>query len=321
VHYAQGQGEDRYDDGTRALKRRRSEDDYGDSASVYPPAQMPRTTYSSFVGSNVLQPGFGQVKQETMTRTQGTYGDPRVPEYVTRTATYPATLSGPGGWPANLQQPGNTTLGSMTAPGSLSERGPMGGSDLTVSSQRPMINYLSGMSADANYGSYSNTYQQQGSQQQQTIGALPYPPSVRTSSDSHPAMYGLQTPTSMTGTANLPSGHDTGYIPTTSSAISAGGVNAGHTPVQSQHYPSDYTTLSTPYGHTVGNYDESSPTYTSGSHATPVGEIPFSSAVPSSSLPASNIGLLGQGLPDTFYPPEESSYPTPTQQHRPNQWR
>lgn len=319
--YAQTQRSDHYNDNPRSLKRQRSDDDYGENASAFPPAQMPRLAYPTY-GSNMLAHGYGNIKQEPYERMQSNFGDSGH-NYSVRSTAYPAPLSGTSGWQTAMQQSGHPTMSTNPAHGNMSEHGPIGGSGSTASIPRPTTNYLGNMSASASYGNYGSGYQSQSSQQYQSQGAQQFPaPPSRTSSDSYPAIYGgLQTPTSMTGTAGLPTGHDTGYMPASSGALSASAGTAGHTPVQNQHYTTDYPHLSSGgYGHSSATYDDSSPTYQTAPQPQSAGQTSYTSTMVSSSLPANNSMLLGQGLPDSFYPQDESSYPTPTHSKPPNQW-
>ena len=177
-----------------------------------------------------------------------------------------------------------------------------------------MSNYYGSTATGQNYGSYSGNYQTQPGNQ--------YASTSRTSSDSYPNLLGLQTPTSMTDIAALPSGHEPSYMPSTSGAMSVGAGTSAHTPVQTHQQGQDYSAMSGGYTHTPATYVHSSPTYQTAptqpqhAHHSSMEHVPFSSAMPGASLPTSNM-LLGEGMPQNFYQSEESSYPTPTHVKQP----
>jgi hypothetical protein len=133
-----------------------------------------------------------------------------------------------------------------------------------------------------------------------------------------PILGGLQTPTSMTDIAALPSGHESNYMPSTSSAMSVGAGTSVHTPVQSQHQAHDYSALSGGYTHGSASYVQSSPSYQTApsqphhAHHSSLDQVSYSSALPDQSVPATANMLLNQSLPPNFYQQDETSYPTPT---------
>lgn len=238
------------------------------------------------------------------------YGEQTSLGYNIRGATsYPPPAS-IGGYQTSLQQPGPSPLAANAGLVNISEHGPQS----AASVPRPLNNYYSAGTAP-NYGSYSGNYQAQTSQ---------YASTSRTSSDSYPPLLGgLQTPTSMTDIAALPSGHESSYIPSASSAMSVGAGTSVHTPVQSQHQPHDYSALSGGYTHASATYSHSSPTYQTApshshhAHHSSLDHIPYSSALSDQPVPAATSMLLNQSLPPNFYQQDEASYPTPTHAKQP----
>lgn len=307
--YAQTPQNERYVDSARPLKRQRSDSDFADNASAYPPTQMPRTTYGGYAGSTLPQ-SYGQYKQEPQDRMHMSYNDHSSLGYNIRGAnSYPPPGSSISGYQNPLQQPGPSPLSANTGLGNIGEHGP---SSSASSVPRPLNNYYGSTGTAPNYGSYSGNYQAQTTHQ--------YPSTSRTSSDSYPGLIGLQTPTSMTDIAALPSGHESNYMPSTSGAI--GAATSAHTPVQSHHQAHDYSALSGGYTHTPATYVHSSPSYPTApsqaqhAHHSSMEHVPYSSTLSDQSIPASNM-LLGQAMPHNFYQQDEASYPTPTHAKQP----
>lgn len=267
---------------------------------------MPRTSYSGYGGASLSQ-SFPQFKQDPQERMPMGYGDQSLGYNIRGTSAYPPPLSSISGYQNPLQQPGPSPLPTNTTLGNISEHGPPS----TASVPRPMSSYYGSAATGTNYGSYSGNYQ--------TPSGGQYGSTSRTSSDSYPNLLGLQTPTSMTDIAALPSGHETNYMPSTSSAMSVGAGAGAHTPVQSQQQPHDYSALSGGYTHAPATYVQSSPTYPSAPAAQPhhahhssLDHVPYSSGLPGGQVPASTSMLLGEGMPQNFYQHDEASYPTPT---------
>jgi len=302
--YAQTQPNERYADSARPLKRQRSDSDFADNASAYPPSQMPRTSYAGFAGSTLSQ-SFGQYKPDPQDRMNMGYEQGSMGYNIRGTNSYPPPGSSLSGYSNPLHQPGPSPLPANTGLGNISEHGP------SSSVPRPLNNYYGSTGTALNYGSYSGNYQGQTGNQ--------YASTSRTSSDGYPNIVGLQTPTSMTDfAASLPSGHDSGYMPATSGPMSVGAGTGAHTPVQSHHQAQDYSSLSGSYTHAPATYVHSSPSYQTApsqsqhSHHSSLDHMPsYSSAMPGASLPATNM-LLGESLPQNFYQQDEASYPTPT---------
>lgn len=270
---------------------------------------MPRTSYASYAGSALPQ-NYGQYKQNPQDRMHMSYGEQSSLGYNIRGAnSYPPPASSISGYQNPLQQPGPSPLSANTGLGNISEHGPSS----TASVPRPLSNYYGSTGAAPNYGSYSGNYQAQTTHQ--------YPSTSRTSSD----LLGLQTPTSMTDIAALPSGHESNYMPSTSGTMSVGAGTSAHTPVQSHHQAHDYSALSGGYTHTPASYGHSSPSYPTApsqpqhAHHSSMEHVPYSSAMPDQSLPANNM-LLGQALPQNFYQQDEASYPTPTTHAKQPPW-
>lgn len=312
--YAQTHQSERYVDSARPLKRQRSDSDFADNANVYPPTQLPRTSYSAFGGSALPQ-SYGQYKQDSQERMPINYGDQNPLSYNISnrgTSTYPPPVSSISGYQNPLQQPGPSPLAANNTLGNISEHGPHSSSSVP----RPMSNYYGSTGTAPNYGSYSGNYQTQAGSQ--------YASTSRTSSDSYPNLLGLQTPTSMTDIAALPSGHETNYMPPTTGAMSVGGTGtSSHTPTHSQHQGHDYSALSGGYSHAPATYVHSSPTYQTAqqsqshhAHHSSLDSAPYSGALPGPPMSTTNM-LLGEGMPQNFYQQEESSYPTPTHVKQP----
>jgi hypothetical protein len=269
---------------------------------------MPRTSYAGFAGSALSQ-SFGQYKPDPQDRIHMGYEQGSMGYNIRGTNTYPPQGSSLSGYQNPLHQSGPSPLSANTGLGNISEHGPSNASSIP----RPLSNYYGSTGSTLNYGSYSGNYQGQSGNQ--------YASTSRTSSDGYPSIVGLQTPTSMTDFAStLPSGHDSGYMPATSGPISVGAGTGAHTPVQS-HHQADYSSLSS-YTHAPSTYVNSSPTYQTApsqsqhSHHSSLDHMPYSSAMPGASLPATNM-LLGESLPHNFYQQEEASYPTPTHTKQP----
>jgi hypothetical protein len=226
-------------------------------------------------------------------------------------SSYPPPVSNIGGYQNSLQQPGPSPLSANAGLVNISEHGPSS----TASVPRPLNNYYGSAGTAPNYGSYSGNYQAQTNQ---------YASTSRTSSDSYPNLLGgLQTPTSMTDIAALPSGHESNYMPSTSGAMSVGAGTSVHTPVQSQHQAHDYSALSGGYSHGSASYVQSSPSYQTApsqpqhAHHSSLDQVSYSSALPDQSVPATSNMLLNQSLPPNFYQQDEASYPTPTHAKQP----
>ena len=269
---------------------------------------MPRTSYAGFAGSALSQ-SFGQYKPDPQDRIHMGYEQGSMGYNIRGTNTYPPPGSSLSGYQNPLHQSGPSPLSANTGLGNISEHGPSNASSIP----RPLSNYYGSTGSTLNYGSYSGNYQGQSGNQ--------YASTSRTSSDGYPSIVGLQTPTSMTDFAStLPSGHDSGYMPATNGPMSAGAGTGAHTPVQS-HHQADYSSLSS-YTHAPSTYVNSSPTYQTApsqsqhSHHSSLDHMPYSSAMPGASLPATNM-LLGESLPHNFYQQEEASYPTPTHTKQP----
>jgi hypothetical protein len=309
--YAQTQQPERYVDSARPLKRQRSDSDFADNTATYPPSQMPRTTYAGYAGSSLPQ-SYPQYKQEPQDRMHMTYAEQSSMGYNIRGASsYPPPVSNIGGYQNSLQQPGPSPLSANAGLVNISEHGPSS----TASVPRPLNNYYGSAGTAPNYGSYSGNYQAQTNQ---------YASTSRTSSDSYPNLLGgLQTPTSMTDIAALPSGHESNYMPSTSGAMSVGAGTSVHTPVQSQHQAHDYSALSGGYSHGSASYVQSSPSYQTApsqpqhAHHSSLDQVSYSSALPDQSVPATSNMLLNQSLPPNFYQQDEASYPTPTHAKQP----
>lgn len=312
--YGQPPRNDMYTDAYRGVKRQRSESDLGDSTSIYPPSQIPRTSYTGY-GSNLLSQSYGHVKPASQ---QLNYPDQSAVSYTPRESSYQPPLPSASGWPNVMQQAGPSALSTNTTLGNISEHGSSSGIGPASSLARPMSNYFGNTgSAPSNYGSYNGNYHSQPGGQ--------YAQSSRTSSESYPSLLGLQTPTSMTDIAGLPSGHDSSYIPSSSGAMSATAGTAMHTPSHSQSHSQDYAGLSGSYGSAPRTYDDASSTYPGGSsqhQQTPqqgLGQLPYAPNVPGTSHSAGHM-LLSEGMSQNFYNQEESAYPTPTQNKPPSSW-
>ena len=310
--YAQTQQNDRFVDSARPLKRQRSDSDFADTPNAFPPAQMPRTSYANNYPGASLPQNYAQYKQDPQDRLHLNFTDqPSLGYNVRGSSSYPPPVSSIGGYQNSLQQPGPSPLAANAGLVNISEHGPQ-----SASVPRPLNNYYGSTGTAPNYGSYSGNYQTQANQ---------YSSTSRTSSDSYPTLLGgLQTPTSMTDMAALPSGHESNYMPSASSAMSVGAGTSVHTPVQSQQQPHDYSGLSGGYTHASGPYVHSSPSYQTApsqshhAHHSSLDHVPaYSSALPDQSVPAASSMLLNQSLPANFYQQDEASYPTPTHAKQP----
>jgi hypothetical protein len=305
--YAQTQQPERYVDSVRPLKRQRSDSDFADTPTAYPPTQMPRATYGSYAGSSLPQ-SYSQYKQEPQDRMHVNYNEQSSMGYnnIRGASSYPPPLSNINGYQSSLQQSGPSPLSANAGLGNINEHGPT----TSASVPRPFSNYYGSAGTAPNYGSYSGNYQAQTNQ---------YASTSRTSSDSYPnLMGGLQTPTSMTDIATLPSGHESSYMPSTSGAMPVGAGTSVHTPVQAQQQPHDYSALSGGYTHAPASYVHSSPSYQTASsqshhaHHSSLDNVSYSSALSDQPVPAPTSLLLNQSLPANFYQADEASYPTPT---------
>lgn len=258
-----------------------------------------------------MQQNFAQYKQDQQDRLHLNFTDqPSLGYNIRGASSYPPPVSSIGGYQNSLQQPGPSPLAANAGLVNISEHGPQ-----SASVPRPLNNYYGSTGTAPNYGSYSGNYQTQANQ---------YSSTSRTSSDSYPTLLGgLQTPTSMTDMAALPSGHESNYMPSASSAMSVGAGTSVHTPVQSQQQPHDYSALSGGYTHASGPYVHSSPSYQTApsqshhAHHSSLDHVPYSSALPDQSVPAASSLLLNQSLPANFYQQDEASYPTPTHAKQP----
>ena len=273
---------------------------------------MPRTSYANNYPGASLPQNYAQYKQDPQDRLHLNFTDqPSLGYNVRGSSSYPPPVSSIGGYQNSLQQPGPSPLAANAGLVNISEHGPQ-----SSSVPRPLNNYYGSTGTAPNYGSYSGSYQAQANQ---------YSSTSRTSSDSYPTLLGgLQTPTSMTDMAALPSGHESNYMPSASSAMSVGAGTSVHTPVQSQQQPHDYSGLSGGYTHASGPYVHSSPSYQTApsqshhAHHSSLDHVPsYSSALPDQSVPAASSMLLNQSLPANFYQQDEASYPTPTHAKQP----
>lgn len=264
----------------------------------------------------MMSRNYGHVKPESQHLT--TYPDQGAAGYTPRESSYQPPLPSASGWTNVVQQAGPSALSTNTPLGNISEHGTASGIGSATALTRPMSNYFGNTgSAPSNYGSYTGNYHTQAGTQ--------YAQSSRTSSESYPSLVGLQTPTSMTDIAGLHSGHDSSYIPSSSSTMSATAGTAMHTPSHSQSHSQDYASLPGSYGSAPRTYEDPSTAYPGGAsqhHQTPqegLGQLPYASNMPGSSHSAGNM-LLSEGMSQNFYQQDESAYPTPTQNKPPSSW-